>query len=185
MISQVLQELNSKIEKVFDVLNKELAQIRTGRANLSIIEHIRVDYYGTATPLTQIASVSIPDARMIVIKPWEKNLLSTIEKSIKDAQIGIQPMTDSEVVRLAIPPLTQERRKEISKSISKLGEETKVSIRHLRRDSREFIENKSKKGEIPKDDSERMLQKIQEVIDKAIEKIDSIISKKQTEILQD
>lgn len=184
MITQTLKDLDQQIEKAFETLNRELSRVRTGRANPSMLDNIRIDYYGTPTPLNQVAAVSVADPRMIVVKPWEKKLIPEIEKAIRNANLGINPTSDSEIVRLAIPQLTQDRRKELSKTVKQLGETTKVSIRNCRRDSRETLEKSKKDGLLPEDEMEQGFKKIQTVIDKSIEKVDLLTQKKEAEIME-
>ncbi len=184
MVNDVLKDLDGSIAKAFDVLARELGKVRTGRANVAILDGIRVDYYGTPTPLNQVASVAVSDPRLIVVKPWEKRLIPDIEKAIRNAGIGVNPTSDSDMVRLPIPALTQDRRRDLSKSVGKIGEEAKVAVRGCRRDARELLEQAGKDGEVPEDDVETGLKKIQAVIDKAIEKVDEIIGKKQAEIME-
>jgi len=184
MVNDVLKDLDGSIAKAFEALIRELGKVRTGRANAAILDGIRVDYYGTPTPLNQVASVTVADPRLIVVKPWEKRLIPDIEKAIRNASLGINPTSDSDVVRLPIPALTQERRKDLSKTVGKIGEEAKVAIRGCRRDARELLEQAGKDGEVPEDDVEQGLKKIQTVIDKSIEKVDETISKKQAEIME-
>lgn len=184
MTEKVLKELDQHLEKTLDAMGKELTRVRTGRANPSMLDGIRVDYYGTATPLGQVASVTVADARMLVVKPWEKSLIPAIEKSIRDAGLGINPSSDSEMVRLAIPALTQDRRKELSKNVKRMGEDAKVVVRNHRRDVREILEKAKKDGTLPEDAMEQGFKKIQTAIDKAIAKIDDLIQKKETEIME-
>jgi len=184
MVNDVLKELDANIEKAIEALQRELSKVRTGRANVAMLDGIRVDYYGTPTPLNQVASVSAPDSRLIVIKPWEKRLIPDIEKAIREAQLGINPSSDSEVVRLPIPALTQERRKELTKVVKRIGEDARVAVRAHRRDAREFLEQAGKDGEVPEDDVDQGLKKVQAVIDKAIAKVDEIADKKQAEIME-
>lgn len=184
MTEQTLKDLDQHIEKAFESLNRELARVRTGRANVTMLDGIRVDYYGTPTPLQQVAAVNVGDPRMLVVKPWEKRLLPLIEKAIRDAGLGINPTSDSEIVRLSIPPLTQDRRKELSKTVKRLGEDAKVAVRNCRRDAREALEKAKKDGSLPEDAMEAGFKKIQTVIDKAITKVDDMIQKKEAEILE-
>jgi len=184
MVNDVLKDLDASIEKVFESLARELTKVRTGRANIAILDGIRIDYYGTSTPLNQVASLNVTDPRLIVVKPWEKRLISDIERAIRDAGLGINPSSDSDVVRLPIPALTQERRKDLSKVVRGIGEDARVSVRKCRRDAREFLEQAGKDGEVPEDDVEQGLKKIQAVVDKAVEKVDDIITKKQAEIME-
>ena len=184
MVSDVLNSLDDDIAKAMDAFHRELAKVRTGRANTNMLDGIRLDYYGTPTPLNQVASVSVPDPRLIVVKPWEKRIIPDIEKAIRDAGLGVNPSSDGEVVRLPIPPLTQERRKELTKVVKRIGEEARVAVRNCRRDARELLEQAGKDGDVPEDDVDQGLKKIQAVIDKAIEKIDVIADKKQAEIME-
>lgn len=184
MVSDVLRDLEANVDKAIEALQRELAKVRTGRANVAMLDGIRVDYYGTPTPLNQVSALSTPDPRLIVIKPWEKRLIPDIEKAIRDAGLGINPSSDSEVVRLAIPPLTQERRKELTKVVSRIGEEARVAVRGCRRDARTLLEQAGKEGEIPEDDVEQGLKKIQAIVDKAIERVNALVEKKQAEIME-
>jgi ribosome recycling factor len=184
MVNDVLKDLDASIEKAFEALHRELSKVRTGRANVAMLDNVRVDYYGTATPLNQVAALSTPDSRLIVIKPWEKRLIPDIEKAIRDAGLGINPSSDSDVVRLAIPALTQERRKQMTKLVGGIAEDGRVAVRACRRDARELLEQAGKDGDITEDDVEQGLKKIQTVIDKAIEKVNGIVEKKQAEIME-
>lgn len=184
MVTDVLKSLDSNIEKAIEAYNRELQKVRTGRANTTMLDGVRVDYYGTPTPLNQVAAVSAADPRLIVVKPWEKRLIPDIEKAIREAGLGINPSSDSEIVRLPIPALTQERRKELTKVVNRLAEDARVAVRNCRRDAKEALEAGGKAGKIPEDDVETTLKKVQVVIDAAIKKIDDTLKKKQTEILE-
>lgn len=184
MVGEVLKSLDDDIGKAMDAFQRELAKVRTGRANANMLDGIRFDYYGVSTPLNQAASVSVADPRLIVVKPWEKRIIADIERAIRDAGLGVNPSSDGEVVRVPIPPLTQERRKELTKVVKRLGEEARVVVRNSRRDARDMLEQAGKDGEVPKDDVEQGLKKIQAVVDKAIEKIDAVAEKKQAEIME-
>lgn len=183
-MQHTLQTLDQHLEKAMDALERDLLRIRTGRANTALLDGIRVDYYGTATPLSQVSAISVADSKLLVIKPWEKRLLPIIEKAIRDAGLGMNPTSDADVVRLAVPPLTQERRKELSKQVRRLGEDTKVAIRNQRRDTREVIEKAKKDGTLPEDEMEQLFKKVQTAIDKATAKVDEVIQKKEAEILE-
>jgi ribosome recycling factor len=161
-----------------------LAKVRTGRANLAILDGVRVDYYGTPTPLNQVASCNVADARLITIKPWEKKLCVEIERSIREANLGLNPSSDGELVRLPIPPLTQERRKELTKVVKRMGEDAKVAMRNSRRDTKEMLEQLAKDGEISDDDSAVGLKKMQTKVDEGVAKVDEIVGKKEAEILE-
>lgn len=183
-MQQTLQMLDQHLAKTLEALERDLTRVRTGRANTALLDGIRVDYYGTATPLSQVAAINVADSKLLVIKPWEKRLLPSIEKAIRDAGLGMNPTSDAEIVRLAVPPLTQERRKELSKQVRRLGEDAKVVIRNQRRDSREIIEKAKKDGVLPEDEMEQLLKKVQLAIDKATTKVDEVIQKKEAEILE-
>lgn len=183
MVNDVLEELHGSMEKVIDALRKELAKVRTGRASLAVLDGIKVDYYGTPTPLNQVANLQVADARLITVKPWERTMLSPIEKAIIAANIGITPANDGELIRLPVPPLTEERRREIVKGIKGESEEYKVRVRNLRRDSNDLLKNLKKDGDISEDDQNRGLTKVQEMTDLYVKKIDECVSEKEKEIL--
>lgn len=176
--------INEKMKKTIDVLQDNLGTIRAGRANPAILNKISVEYYGTPTPLTQVASVSVPEARMIVIQPWDANILKEIEKEITKSDIGIMPNNDGKVIRLVFPELTEERRKEIVKTIKKMGEDSKVSIRTIRRDAIDFAKNLKKNNEISEDELNGEEDNIQKITDKFVDEIDRIIAVKEKEIMQ-
>lgn len=184
MVSEVLKSLDDDIARAMEVFSRDLGKVRTGRANAAILDSVRVDYYGVATPINQVASVSIADSRLIVVKPWEKSIIPAIEKAIRDANLGINPSSDSELVRLPIPALTQDRRKELTKVVKRVGEDARVAVRNCRRDARELLEAAKKDGELTEDGLEAGYKQIQTVIDKAITKVDSIADKKQAEIME-
>jgi ribosome recycling factor len=184
MVDDVLKDMDAGVAKAVDSLRRELAKVRTGRANLSILDGVRVDYYGQSTPLNQVASLATPDARLITIKPWEKKLCIDIERAVREAQLGLNPSSDGEIVRLPIPPLTQERRKELTKVVKRIGEDAKVAIRGNRRDAKEMLEQLAADGEITDDESDQGLKKMQDHIKKAEEQVDQIIGKKEAEILE-
>ena len=178
-----LKLYEDKMEKSLDVLLNEYASIRAGRANPHVLDRIRVDYYGTPTPLQQVGNVSVPEARMIVIQPWEKNLLKEIEKAILVSDLGINPTNDGNVIRLVFPELTEERRKDLAKDVKKKGEGAKVAIRNIRRDAIDSIKKMEKAGDISEDDLKQGEEKIQKITDKMIEKVDKAIETKTKEIM--
>ena len=173
----------AKMEKTIDVLKEDFMQIRAGRANPHVLDKIKVDYYGTATPLQQVGNISVPEPRMILIQPWEKSLLKEIEKAINMSELGINPTNDGTSIRLIFPELTEDRRKELVKDIKKKGEAAKVAIRNIRRDGIETIKKLEKSGEITEDDVKTGDAKIQKITDKAIEKIDTAVENKSKEIM--
>lgn len=184
MVNDILKDLDAGIVKGLDSLKRELAKVRTGRANLALLDGVRVDYYGTMTPLNQVASVSTPDARLIQIKPWEKKLIPQIEDAVRKAELGVNPSSDGEVVRIPIPALTEERRRELTKVVKRMGEDARVAIRGQRRDANEMIKEYLASGDITEDDSTQGQKKVQAAIDKGIEKVDEIVSKKEAEIME-
>lgn len=171
------------MEKSLKVLESDFAAIRAGRANPAVLDRIMVDYYGTPTPIQQMAAVSVQDARVLVIQPWDKSSLKSIEKSIQASDLGINPANDGTVIRLTFPQLTEERRKELSKDIKKLGEDAKVAIRAIRRDSNDKIKNMKKNSELTEDDVKIFDKDIQKLTDKYIENIDAMVSVKEKEIM--
>ena len=172
--------INEKMQKAISVLQENLGAVRAGRANPAILNKISVEYYGTLTPLTQVASVSIPEARTLVIQPWDANLLKEISKS----DIGITPNNDGKVIRLSFPELTEERRKEIVKTVKKMGEDSKVTIRSIRRDAIDFAKNLKKNNEISEDELKDEEDNVQKITDKFVDEIDKIIASKEKEIMQ-
>ena len=184
MIKQVLDESKEKMEKTISATRSELAKIRTGRANLSLLDTVRVDYYGSMVPLKQVANMGIPEPRLITVQPWDKSQIGAIEKAIMQADIGITPNSDGHIIRLPIPPLTEERRKELVKLVHQLGEEGKVAIRNIRRDALERFKKSQKSGEISEDEEYNGGIDIQNLTDEHIKKIDEIVSSKEEEIME-
>ncbi len=179
-----LNIFEDKMKKTISVLEAEMKAVRAGRANPAILDKVTVEYYGAQSPLTQIASVSVPDARSILIQPWDASILGEIEKAILKSDIGITPNNDGKAVRLNFPPLTEERRKELVKGIRKKGEDSKVAIRSIRRDAMEDAKVQKKNGEITEDDVKNLEKDIQKLTDNYIKDIDSIIASKEKEILE-
>ncbi|BDG03866.1 ribosome recycling factor [Anaeromyxobacter oryzae] len=180
----ILKDLNDRIAKTLDQLRHDLSAVRTGRASLHLLDNVKVDYYGTPTPLNQVATLSVPEARLIMVKPWEKNMIPVIEKAIRDANLGVNPMSDKDLVRVPIPPLTEERRKEIVKQVKHKGEEHKIAIRNERRDAKELIEASEKDGDIAADDAKKALEKMQKATDDGVKKIDEIVAAKEKDVMQ-
>ncbi len=180
----VLKDLHNRIQKTLDDLRKELASIRTGRASLHQLDGVRVDYYGTPTPLNQVATLAVADARLITVKPWEKNMIPVIEKAIRDANLGLNPMSDKDLVRVPVPPLTEERRREIVKQVKQKGEEHKVAIRNERRDAKELLEVAESDGDISQDEAKKALEKMQKETDEGVKKVDEIVAAKEKEVMQ-
>ena len=176
-------EFESKMDKTISVLKEILSEIRAGRANPAILNKVSVEYYGTPTPINQVAGISIPEARLIVIQPWDASILKEIERAILAADIGINPNNDGKVIRLAFPELTEERRKELVKEIKKMAEESKVAIRAIRRDAIDKAKTMQKNSEITEDDLRNAEETVQKLTDKKIEEIDKILADKEKEIL--
>lgn len=182
-MQEKLNVYEEKMNKSLEVLLDEYASIRAGRANPHVLDKIKVDYYGTPTPLQQVGNISVPEARMIQIQPWEKSLLKVIEKAILTSDLGINPTNDGTVIRLVFPELTEERRKELAKDIKKKGEATKVAIRNVRRDANDAFKKMEKSNEMSEDDRELAEEKIQKITDKMVEKVDKAVEAKTKEIL--
>ena len=175
--------LKERMEKTINVYSEKLAEVRAGRANPAILNKVKIDYYGTPTPINQVAGISVPEARMIVIQPWDASILKDIEKAILASDIGINPNNDGKVIRLAFPELNEERRKELVKEIKKMAEEAKIAVRAVRRDGIEEAKSEQKQGNITEDDLKQAENEIQKITDKNIEEIDEILSKKEKEIM--
>lgn len=178
-----LKVYEDKMEKTLDVLLDEFGSIRAGRANPHVLDRIKVDYYGTPTPIQQVGNINVPEARMIVIQPWEKSLLKSIEKAILTSDLGINPTNDGSVIRLVFPELTEERRKDLAKDVKKKGEAAKVAVRNIRRDANESLKKMEKNGDISEDDLKDGNDKIQKLTDKMIDKIDKAVETKTKEIM--
>lgn len=176
-------QIEEKMEKTLSVLEQNLTEIRAGRANPAILNKIKVDYYGVPTPINQVAGVSVPEARMIVIQPWDASVLKAIEKAILASDIGINPNNDGKLIRLLFPELTEERRKEIVKDIKKLSEEAKIAIRAIRRDAMDVAKKEQKEGTMTEDEEKQAEDKIQKLTDKKVEMVDEMTAKKEKEIM--
>ena len=175
--------IEEKMNKTVNALAESLAEVRAGRANPAILNKVKIDYYGTPTPINQVAGISVPEARLIVIQPWDNSILKEIEKEILKSDIGINPNNDGKVIRLAFPELTEERRKELVKDIKKMGEESKVAIRSIRRDGIDEAKTKQKNSEITEDELKGAEDQIQKLTDKKVAEIDSMIEAKEKEIM--
>lgn len=184
MIEDALQEAETKMNKAIDVLKRELASIRTGRASPGLVERIQVEYYGAPTPLNQVAAVSVPEPRLLVIQPWEKNMIGPIEKAILKSDLGITPANDGKLIRLAIPQLTEERRKELVKVARKRVEEAKIAVRNDRRQAHDDLKEMEKEKLISEDDLKRAQDRLQKITDKFIEQADHVGAAKEKEILE-
>lgn len=179
-----LKQFFSKFDKTYEALQNEFATIRAGRANPKILDKIMVEYYGSKTPLAQVGSISVPEARMIVIQPWDKSAIKEIEKAINMADLGINPTNDGTVVRLVFPELNEERRKELTKEIKKTAENYKVSIRNIRKDAIDYIKKLEKDKQSTEDDTKRDTDELQKNVDKIIEKIDKLVEEKNKDLMK-
>jgi ribosome recycling factor len=172
------------MDKSITALGNELKRIRTGRASLSLLDGVRADYYGTLTPLNQMASLSVPESRLITIQPWDASAIKEIEKAILKSDLGLTPSSDGKIIRITVPPLTEERRKELVKLVNKTCEEYKVAVRNIRRDSNDFFKEMKKEGDISEDEAFKAQEEIQKITDDYIKKIDALYKEKEKEILE-
>ena len=184
MINDITSDSEDGMKKAVESFKRDLQKIRTGRANTSMLDGIKVDYYGTPTPVNQVATVQVVDARLITVKPWEKNMIPVIDKAIRASDLGINPVADAELVRLPIPPLTQERRRDLAKSVGKQTEEARVAVRAARRDAMDMIKDAEKDKQISEDERKQGEKKIQELTDKYIAMVDDIAKAKEKEIME-
>jgi ribosome recycling factor len=182
-VAEIMQQIEKKMSTSIDVLHRELGAIRTGRASAAIIEHVRVDYAGTPTPIHHLANVSVPDARQILIQPWDRTMVSQVEKALMKSDLGLTPSSDGQVIRLIIPPLSQERRLDLTKMVHKRVEEDKVAIRNLRRDALEQIKKLEKDKELSQDESKRAQDQLQKVTDAYTAKAEKLGKEKEQELL--
>ncbi|MCK6545567.1 ribosome recycling factor [Myxococcota bacterium] len=182
---QVIKDLESSNQKAVEALTGALARIRTGRANLSMLDSIRVEYYGTKSPLNQVATLTVVDPKLITVKPYDKSLLSEIDKVLRSAtDLGISPQNDGDKILLPIPPLTEERRRQFTKVAKEKGEDAKVAVRNARRDANEMVKMLEKDGDLPEDDAKKALEKVQQITDKFVKQIEDLIAKKEKEIME-
>lgn len=184
MLEDVIKELRDGIDKAIDSLRRDLAKVRTGRAHAGMLDGIRVDYYGVPTPISQMATVAVPEPRLITIKPWEKGQAKAIDKAIREGDLGVNPQVDAELIRIPIPALTEERRREMVKLTKRHGEECKVAIRKHRREANEMIDALDKDGEVSGDDADRSKKKVEDVVAEGTRQVDSVIAAKEKEILE-
>lgn len=184
MIEEVLSEAKSRMSKSIEVLKRDLAGIRTGRASPMILDNIKIDYYGTQTPLKQIATISAPEARLLIIQPWDNATLGDITKAIQKSDLGLNPSSDGHIIRIPIPPLSEERRREMVKLVHKRAEEGKVALRNVRRDSMDMLKDLEKEKEISQDEQKRAQSKLQEITDGFISEVDQIAKDKESELLE-
>jgi len=185
MVKQLKEEVRNKMEKSLEALRHEFAQIRTGRASPALLDAVRVEYYGTMVPISHVASISTPEARLLVIQPWDKGMIPAIEKAILSSDLGITPSNDGTVIRLSIPPLTEERRKELVRIVRRLAEDARVAVRNIRRDAVERLRKAQKEGELSEDESRRAQKEVQDITDEYIAKVEEALTQKEAEILEE
>ncbi len=180
----VIKEASARMERSIEAFRKELGKVRTGRASFSLLDGVKVDYYGTPTPLQQVGTLSVPEPRLITITPWDTKMIGPIEKAIQAAGLGLNPSSDGKVVRIPIPPLTEERRRELAKLVRKMAEDARVAVRNVRREAIEKLKEMEKRKEVSEDDVKRGQEKIQKETDAFIKKVDEILKAKEQEILE-
>jgi ribosome recycling factor len=184
MVEEVLNDLKIEMQKALDFMKKEFQRVRTGRASISLLDGIRVNYYGTPTPLNQVASLSVPESRLIVIQPWDSTMVEEIEKAIQKSELALNPMNDGKMIRIPIPPLTEERRKELVRLVKKMAEEGRIDLRNKRRDSIEILRDMKKEKEIGEDVLYRYQEEVQKITDNFVAKVDEQLTAKEKEILE-
>jgi ribosome recycling factor len=176
--------IKEKMEKTIETLKRELISVRAGRATPALLDRVSVDYYGTPTPVNQLANITVPEPRLLVIQPWDKGIIQEIEKAIQKSDLGLNPMNDGSVIRIVIPPMTEERRLELVKLVRKMGEDAKVAIRNLRRDANDEIRKQEKAGELSTDESRRKQEEVQKLTDQYIQEVDKLVRDKEQEIME-
>lgn len=184
MVDEILGEAKREMDRAVEAFQREVATVRTGRANASLLDSIRVEYYGSQVPVNQVATVTVPEARLIVLQPFDKTVIPELEKAIQQSSLGLTPSNDGNVVRLPIPQLTEERRKELVKVVRGMGEECRVSIRNHRRDANDLLKAGQKDGEIPEDEAKRATDQTQKLTDDYVKKIDTLLEDKEAEIME-
>lgn len=184
MLNDVYEDAQDRMQKALETLERDYKRLRTGRASVALVDGLRVEYYGASTPLSQLATLTIPDPRTIMIQPWDNTVIGEVEKAILKSELGLTPMNDGKVVRIGIPPLTAERRRDLVKLIRKMAEETKVAVRNIRRDAIEMIKDLKKEKEISEDEQFRGQEETQKVTDEFIKRIDAVYALKEKEILE-
>ncbi len=184
MTADLFGDAERRMQKAIEALKQDLAAIRAGRASASLIERITIEYYGSPTPINQVASVAVPEARLLVIQPWDRKLLTDIEKAIQKSDLGINPNNDGQVIRLVIPPMSEERRRDLVKSLHKKLDEHKVAVRNIRRDTQDKLRDREKKKEVSEDELKRSTERLQKLTDRFIEEMDKVGKAKELEILE-
>jgi ribosome recycling factor len=184
MLEEILKNQEELMEKTLSNLQHELAGIRTGKANPALLDSIKVNYYGQSTPLNQVANIAVPDARLITIQPWDKTLVPEVEKAIQGSELGLNPQSDGTLIRLPIPPLTEERRKDLVKLVKRVGEDSKVSLRNIRRSTNDSIKKLEKDHQISEDEMHTKQDEVQKLTDKSVAEVDNIVQLKEKEIME-
>lgn len=183
-MEQIIKDAKSKMDKSLEALRSELAKIRTGKATTALLDTIKVDYYGTISPLKQAANVTVLDAHTLAVTPWDKSMVQAIDKAIREANLGFNPMSDGTNIKIPVPPLTQERRKELVKLVKKFGEESKIAVRNIRRDANEHLKKKQKDEKLPEDDLKHAEQRIQKMTDDHTKQVDEVLAHKEKEVME-
>ncbi len=184
MIPELKKTAEGKMQKTLEALKNDLLKIRTGRAHTGLLDHVQVDYYGSMMPVNQVANITLVDARTIGVQPWEKNMVGKVEKAIRDSDLGLNPATQGDLIRVPMPALTEERRRDLIKVVKHEGEAAKVAIRNLRRDANTHLKDALKKGEIPEDDERRAQDDVQKLTDRYIVEVDKMLAAKEAELMQ-
>jgi len=184
MSEAIRKDAKNRMDKSVQALQSELTKLRTGRASVALLDHLRLDYYGSQVPINQVANVSVGDARTLVVQPWDKSMVGTVEKAIRDSDLGLNPVTAGDVIRIPLPPLTEERRKEISKMVRHEGENAKVAVRNIRRDAIHHLKEQVKNKEMSEDEEKRAEDVVQTLTDEHVAKIDEIVADKEQEIME-
>ena len=184
MLEDVIKDLRSGIDKALEALRRDLGKVRTGRAHAGMLDGIRVDYYGVPTPLSQMANINVPEARLLTVKPWEKTQVKAVEKALRDSDLGLNPQVDGDLIRIPIPALTEDRRKEMVKLTKKFGEECKVAIRKHRRDANEMVDSLQKDGDVSEDEADRSKKKVEDVVAEGTKQVDTVIAAKEKDVLE-
>ena len=184
MIADLKKNCESKMQKTLEALKNDLLKIRTGRAHTGLLDHLQVDYYGSMVPVNQVANITLVDARTLGVQPWEKNMVSKVEKAIRDSDLGLNPATQGDLIRVPMPALTEERRRDMAKLVKQEGEGAKVAIRNVRRDANNHLKDALKKGEIPEDDERRSQDDVQKLTDKYVAEVDKMLAAKEAELMQ-
>ena len=184
MIAELKKTAESKMQKSLEALKNDLQKIRTGRAHTGLLDHVQVDYYGSPVPVNQVANITLIDPRTLGVQPWEKNMVQKVEKAIRDSDLGLNPASQGDLIRVPMPALTEERRRDLIKVVKGEGEDAKVAIRNLRRDANNHLKDALKKGEIPEDDERRAQDDVQKLTDKYVAEVDKMLAQKEAELMQ-